>query len=583
MTLSLRNRFLLPTLLLICVGLGISTLVSFLNSRKAMEKVIAGEIRQIADTTTKQVSAWIHDCSRNLRIWSRDPLFGSACRMGADMARKVVSNQFKTLIQEYPLYEVLILADGAGQAIASSNDAVVGTLSIADRPSFGAALEGKATISEVLKSETSGGPVIHMTQPVYRGEEVVGAVLGIIDLNHFTSEFVDPVKIGEKGYVYVIDKSGLVIAHPNKNHILELDLSKEDFGRTILGQKTGEQTYQFEGVDKLSAFREEPQLGWIVVAAANEEELLAPVRRAGLMNLGIGLGILGIATLVILFVASSLVKPVSRYCDELGEAASQVADASGQVAATSQTLAHGTFEQSASLEESSASIEDIASVVRRNAASAGEARGLMDETSREVAEANGSVKELRSAMERVDQTSGETAKIINSIEGIAFRTNLLALNAAVEAARAGEAGAGFAVVANEVRNLAMHAAQAAKSTADLIGQNIRNIARGTELAKVTEEAFVRVQVRSGKVSDLIAEIAESSNVERQGIEQIKRAMGLVDNIAQQNAAASEELASMSEEMSAQACTMETIVHRLNGLVVGQTASDARAAQPSALD
>jgi methyl-accepting chemotaxis protein len=169
-------------------------------------------------------------------------------------------------------------------------------------------------------------------------------------------------------------------------------------------------------------------------------------------------------------------------------------------------------------------------------------------------------------MEEISKTGEETAKIIKTIDEIAFQTNLLALNAAVEAARAGEVGAGFAVVAGEVRNLAMRAAEAARNTSYLIDGTVKRIRQGSDLVVKTNEAFSEVAKGTHKVGKLVSEIAISSREQAQGLEQVNKAVDGMDKIAQRNAANAEESASTSEELSAQAVQMKDIVSALVKLV-----------------
>ena len=166
----------------------------------------------------------------------------------------------------------------------------------------------------------------------------------------------------------------------------------------------------------------------------------------------------------------------------------------------------------------------------------------MQEANRVVLEAGRYMKELKASMDKINSASDEMAKIIKTIDEIAFQTNLLALNAAVEAARAGEAGAGFAVVADEVRSLAIRAAEAAGSTTELIEGNISNINEGTTLVGTTDEAFSKVAESADKVAKLVAEIAAASGEQAQGIDQINRAAGEMDKVTQQVAANAEESA-----------------------------------------
>jgi methyl-accepting chemotaxis protein len=267
-----------------------------------------------------------------------------------------------------------------------------------------------------------------------------------------------------------------------------------------------------------------------------------------------------------IFILRSITKPINRVVEGLTEGAEQVASASAQVSSASQSLAEGASEQAAGIQETSSSIEEMASMTKKNAESANQANNLMMQTSQVVDEANKAMKELINSMNEISTTSEETAKIIKTIDEIAFQTNLLALNAAVEAARAGEAGAGFAVVADEVRNLAMRAAEAAKNTASLIEESVKKIKNGSQIVSKTNEAFEKVAVSSKKVAELMAEIAAASQEQSQGIEQINKAVAEMDKVVQKNAASAEESASAAEEMNAQAETLKGFVEELTALV-----------------
>ncbi len=266
------------------------------------------------------------------------------------------------------------------------------------------------------------------------------------------------------------------------------------------------------------------------------------------------------------FVIRSISKPIHRVIKGLNVGSDEMIAASMQVSDSSKQLAEGASEQAASIEQTSSSLEEMSSMTKQNAENAIQARNLTNEASQVMGRADRSMAGLITSMKEMSVASEETSKIIKTIDEIAFQTNLLALNAAVEAARAGEAGAGFAVVAEEVRNLAMRAAEAARNTADLIEGTVGKITDGAKLVDETNEAFTEVAQSTTKVGELVEEIAVASGEQAQGIDQINKAVVEMDNVIQQNASYAEENASTSEEMNTHAVQMRSFVDDLAMLV-----------------
>jgi len=243
--------------------------------------------------------------------------------------------------------------------------------------------------------------------------------------------------------------------------------------------------------------------------------------------------------------------PLNRIINGLNEGSDLVSSASEQLSISSQSLAGGAFQQAASLEETSASLEEMSFMVRQSADNANHAETLMAEINQIVSVADTSMAELIESMGDISRSSMQTSNIIKSIDDIAFQTNLLALNAAVEASRAGEAGAGFAVVAGEVRNLAMRFAEAAKNTSQLIGATTRSVQKGEALVTKTNDAFEYVSDTTAKGSELIKEISVAFDEQSHGIEQISKAVSEMDKITQHNAVNARETAEVSEKLISQ--------------------------------
>lgn len=282
-----------------------------------------------------------------------------------------------------------------------------------------------------------------------------------------------------------------------------------------------------------------------------------------------------------LLLSRSLSAEIRRLASMLGINSDEVAESARQVATTSQTLAEGASEQAASLEETSASLEEVASMTSSNAEHAQETNSLAAQT-RAAAEAGASdMSAMSEAMDAIKASGDNIAKITKTIDEIAFQTNLLALNAAVEAARAGEAGAGFAVVAEEVRNLAQRSATAARETAEKIEDSIQKSLRGVTLSGQVSVRLREIVEKARKMSELVADIATGSTEQKEGINQITTAVSQMDQVTQQNAAAAEESASASEELSAQAVKLRDTLQQLLRLVGQKTSVSTSVPEPIA--
>jgi len=421
-----------------------------------------------------------------------------------------------------------------------------------------------------------------------------------------------------KDYFWINDLHPRMVMHPYKPEMDGQDLTdnKDPNGKRLfvefarVGKESGEGFVDYlwpkYGADKpqpkLSFVKLFKEWGWVVGTGLYIDDIDAMVndRRAELeqrlkgeadqLNQQVGsakqdieksirgvlawIGGLSLAALAIVLVVSlvftrrSITRPITRIVSGLNEGADQVASAAAQISSTSQLLAEGASEQAASIEETSASLEEMASMTHRNADNARLADGLMKDARKVVAQAKDSMSQMCRSMDDITKASEETSKIIKTIDEIAFQTNLLALNAAVEAARAGEAGAGFAVVADEVRNLAMRAADAARSTATLIEETVKKVRDGSALMSTTNSAFGQVSESADKVADLVGEIAAASGEQAEGTGQVNNAVSEMDKVTQQNAASAEESASAAEEMSAQAETMKGMVNDLLAMVGG---------------
>jgi methyl-accepting chemotaxis protein len=408
-----------------------------------------------------------------------------------------------------------------------------------------------------------------------------GAFVGVVGVDlplAMLAEQISRVKVSETGYAALVSNRGVYVAHPKAERCGKPMLATDPWIEPFLGKMKQGEAFETENFSKTlddTTFRfgAPVKIGhattpWSVVVTITEGEVLAPARalRNTIIVASVAV-LLGVLTIV-WWIARSISQPVREIASELGAGADQVAAASSQVSSAGQSLATGASEQAASLEETSSSLVEMASMTKRNADHASTAKALAAETRANADAGAVDMKQMAAAMADLQKASSSVASIVKTIDEIAFQTNILALNAAVEAARAGEAGAGFAVVAEEVRNLAQRSASAAKETASTISEAVRMSEVGAGLSGKVAAGFSAIAEKTRRLDDLVAEIANASHEQNEGLQQINAAVGQMDKITQGNASGAEESAAAAEELNAQAMTLKDCVNQLLGVVNG---------------
>ena len=594
---SLSFRIALIVSVLVAALLGSVTVIIASRLSASIGALVRDENLQISKARAAELGQLLDKLHTQLNIVAATPQLRSGDKKLAIPAMK----DFVTLTSAEG--GDLILADAKGDYVTTGG----GQGNISDRAYFSEIMTGGKdyVVADEAISKSLGLPVVVLAKAVTGQGGSRSGVLAFQMKADVLSEIVGGVKIGVTGYAYLVDKRSIVIAHPNKDIVLNLNLLEsaskgwnglDALGRAIVAGQSGAMLYRNpKGSQIMAYYAPVPNSpGWgLGLAVPLAEVNLTSQSLLSLLYVVLAVGI-AIAIGVALLIARSIVKPIKLIVEALGllsegdvaltgidhqatrkvaargdelgvmgvsmdnllaslttivgnirSSSGQVSQGSEQLSEMAQGLSQGANEQAASIEELSASVEELASTVRQNADNTKQADALSRKVAQNAEESGKAVSETVSSMK-------EIASKINIIEEIARQTNLLALNAAIEAARAGEAGKGFAVVASEVRKLAERSQTAAGEINEL---STKSVAVAGEAGKRLEALVPDIR----KTAELIQEISAASGEQSSGAEQIAKGVTQLDMVVQQNASSSEELAATAEELAGQATSLSEAI------------------------
>lgn len=582
---SLRSRLSLIVGVIVVVLTACVCAIAYLYSFSTEKNVYIDELHNFNKDISEQVNAFYQDNMNEAVFLSKLDIVVNTARGGKpDQASTLV----KSVFAEKKLYENVFIStpEQDTRITVAALDAAVGQKwrSPAFEANITNTLDGKVWTSEPTKSPITGLPVVLITAPIMDGGRVIG-ILGLpLDLGTFAQRIVTGVSIGRTGFPVITNRSGLVVAHPNKDYIFKLDTSTTDWGKKILSSPSGSVLYyNLNGTDKVQTFIKDDEHGLILTASISLGEIQKSATGMAVAMVIFGLIGIVVAIIIIALFMNSRLKPLKAAAeaadrlaggdldaaipegrrDEIGllllsmggmvgklreivsavkERATNVSLGSQQISSTAQQMSQGSTEQAANAEEVSSSMEEMAATTRQNTDNAAATEQLSRKSAGDAGDGGKAVKDTVKAMKQI-------ASSISIIEEIARQTNLLALNAAIEAARAGEAGKGFAVVASEVRKLAERSQKAAAEISVLSKESV-------DVAEQAGELLDKIVPDIQKTFGLVQEIAAASREQSNGAEQVTKAITQLDSVIQQNAAASEELAASAEELSAQAVGLQ---------------------------
>lgn len=428
---------------------------------------------------------------------------------------------------------------------------------------------------------SGGKPFAFIAEPVIHNGEIEMIVAVQLPIDEINTVMQERAGMGKTGETYLLGPDKLMrsdsfpdpIRHSVTASFANPEKSRVDTqsGRKALSGETGKNIItNYIGNRVLSAYTPLDVWGtkYALIAEIDEAEAFDSVKKLRrTMNITAVL-IIAVIILVAVLVSRYIVKPVNWAISGLIEIARQLAAAAGEVSENSQLQSENAASQAAAVEETSASLEEMTEISRETSELTRDADELMNKNIVKSAQSLKSLVELTRQMSQIEADSGQMGDIIKQIDTIAFQTNLLALNAAIEAARAGKAGAGFAVVAEEVRNLALRTAEAAKNTQQLLDSAVGRVGHAADAIRGMNKDFESIIESATVMGEKTAAITRASKEVSKGIEQVSLSANEIEKMAQQVAAGSQTSAATSEELFSQSAAMEEFVNELAMLVKG---------------
>ncbi|MFO7849714.1 MAG: methyl-accepting chemotaxis protein [Spirochaetia bacterium] len=318
MKLKLRGKVLLPTLGIMIFGLATLSVVSYILFTNTLQETHRKEAQQLTELMTVQTDTWVKERTRNVEAAAADPLVAEVLPPESGEAEVEAANSYlQNLLETYDMFATIGVLDSNGISRANTNPDLVGELDLSNREHFKKAIEGEPAISGVLVSAINDKPIFVVSSPIFDGGEPAGVLHASVELTDFTEYFVDRVKLAESGYGYMIDEDGVVIAHPNKEHIMNMDISEEEFGQTLITEKTGIVEYPWEGEHIIAAFTEVPSTGWIFATRAEYDELFQNVYYLRNANIITAVITLLVMAGLLLFIVRSITKRIGATVENL--------------------------------------------------------------------------------------------------------------------------------------------------------------------------------------------------------------------------------------------------------------------------
>ncbi len=323
MRLTIRYKFMIPTILLILAGMGFSSAFSYHKSSQSLQSSLMEQMVSRAVATSTSMQSWFKDRRLDLSNWSRDRVFLSSLDKSfmGKASRKAAAIKMTKLKEDYGYYENIFVAGSDGVPLAGAVEEPATAINLKGEPFFDKALSGELAVSKVMRSSVSNAPIMMIAAPLVHQQTPRGVMVGVVDVSALSSQFIAPITVAETGYGLLFDERGLVLAHPDDAQILKLNMAESEYGREMITRGNGSLSYQFDEEQHTAAFHRLEGLGWTIAITAPEKEIMAPIHALGRVSILVAVVVILVAVALIIMISGSVSNPINRVVAGLKDAA----------------------------------------------------------------------------------------------------------------------------------------------------------------------------------------------------------------------------------------------------------------------
>ncbi|MBN1905856.1 MAG: methyl-accepting chemotaxis protein [Deltaproteobacteria bacterium] len=508
MKLKLRNKLLVPTLLIVIIGMVVSTWVSYNRSEEALNASIEDQISEVSNGAINQLTSWLDVVRFDLEKIVQIPEVNGALDPDEAMAvqSRVYSGEMLSNEKKKSKYfDYIGVTDLKGIVVTRSISAPIDpaapvkneNLDYSNEEWFQKAVKGTPQISSGFKSEMSSKVVFIYAVPAYRmdtvtltmTEQVVGVLFAMVDMEYFTAKSIDHIKIGESGYAFLFDQTGMVIGHPEHSNILDLDMKKHNFGREMIEKKNGIIIYTFNDMEKIVSYKSDPTSGWTVAAGVDTKEVFKPIRDIRIISILLAVCVVLVILIGMwILIGLTVVKPILAVVDGLKDIAEGEGDLTKTLTITSED----------EVGELAKWFNTFMSKLRAIIADLSSNADSMTSSSVELSKLSGNLSE------GADLTSAKSNTVASAAEEMSSNINSVAAASEQASTNMGLVATATEEMTSTINEIAQNSEHARTITQDAVKQADDASTKIDELGMAAQEI--------SKVTETITEISEQTNL-----------------------------------------------------------------------